>query len=202
MSAGAMSLVPAPSVRARKRIVLLDDDLGMLAALERMLSRAGFHVLATHDAKRAIEAVVREGADAIISDLYMPEMGGNVVLAMIAKAAPRTARLLLTSETDFGAVATLSHPASIDAFIPKREASSRLVATLHELLGDRSRQDVSTAADARKLAVSIRPHAGPTGDFRPLPARGGLVRPARVRDWSLGARGGRCGAGCAAARHR
>jgi response regulator RpfG family c-di-GMP phosphodiesterase len=139
-----------------KRVVLLDDDLGMLRALERLVSRAGFSVVATHDPRLALESVVRDGADAIVSDLYMPDMGGNIVLAMVGRAAPRTARLLLTSETDFNNVAELSVPYSVDAFLPKREVSSRLVSTLRELLGDPPLDDTTAAADqARVLARSI-----------------------------------------------
>jgi response regulator RpfG family c-di-GMP phosphodiesterase len=161
VSAVTRALVATPALRpsaapARNRVVLLDDDLGMLRALERLVSRAGFRVTATHDPRHAIETVVRDGADAIVSDLYMPEMGGNIVLAMIGQAAPRTARLLLTGETDFNSVAVLSMPYSVDAFLPKRDVSARLVSTLHELLGGRPPDDLVAAADeARALARSI-----------------------------------------------
>ncbi len=131
------------------RVVLLDDDPVMLRALERLLARAGFSVIATHDPRRALEVVVCEGADAIVSDLYMPGIGGNVVLAMLAKAAPRTARLLLTSETDFHAVATLSLPFSVDAFLPKRDVSQALVPTLRLLLGERVKEDTCDKPGAR-----------------------------------------------------
>jgi putative nucleotidyltransferase with HDIG domain len=154
-----LRLVPSVPPRAtpRKRVVLLDDDLAMLRALERLLTRAGFAVVATHDARRALEVVVRDGADAIVSDLYMPDVGGNVVLAMVAKASPRTARLLLTSESDFSTVSLLSLPASVDAFLAKRDASTRLVSTLHDLFGDRPREDVASAPEqARSLALAVQ----------------------------------------------
>ncbi len=153
-----LRLVPSLPPRAgrKKRVVLLDDDVTMLRALERMLTRAGFVVVATPDPRVAVEVVVRDGADAIISDLYMPSMGGNVVLAMIAKAAPRTARLLLTSESDLSAVTLLSLPASVDAFLPKRDASARLVPTLDALLGDAPRDDGPAPEQARTLARTIQ----------------------------------------------
>jgi len=139
-----------------KQIVLLDDDLGMLRALERLLVRGGFRVTATQDPRQALEAVVCRGADAIISDLYMPDLGGNVILAMVAKAAPGTARVLLTSETDFHAVANLSLPFSVDAFIPKRDVSARLVGTLRQLLGQRLGESLVPPPDqARALALSL-----------------------------------------------
>jgi response regulator RpfG family c-di-GMP phosphodiesterase len=141
---------------SRRHVVLLDDDIGMLRALERLLGRAGFRVTATHEPGRAIEAVVRDSPDAIVSDLYMPDLGGNIVLAMVGAAAPRTARLLLTGETDFHNVAVLSIPYSVDAYLPKREVSDRLVATLRELLDGVLPDDSPSVTDrTRTLAMSI-----------------------------------------------
>jgi len=188
--------VPAPEP---KRVVLLDDDLVMLRALERLLTRAGFRVFATHEAKRALESVIREGADAIISDLYMPEVGGNIVLAMVANAAPRTARLLLTSETDFNSVALLSLPYSVDAFLPKREVSSRLVSTLRELVGDYPQDESPATFDqsrvlARTVARALgRADGEAEGHGRRLAAwacrlaRAMGLPPARILDVELGA---------------
>jgi response regulator RpfG family c-di-GMP phosphodiesterase len=141
---------------APKHIVLLDDDEATLRGVSRLLTAAGFRVTATLNPREAMERVVCDGADAIISDLHMPEMGGNLVLAMLTQAAPRVARLLLTSETDFSRVASLAVPYSVHAFVSKREVTSRLIPTLRELLA--GRPDVDPAAiseEARGLAHSI-----------------------------------------------
>jgi putative nucleotidyltransferase with HDIG domain len=87
-------------------------------------------------------------------------MGGNVVLAFLAKAAPRTARLLLTSETDFSTVASLAAPFSVDAFVPKRDASTLLLRTLDTLFAGRDAgreagESEEEVEHARELARSI-----------------------------------------------
>ncbi|MFO0676853.1 MAG: HD domain-containing protein [Polyangiaceae bacterium] len=139
-----------------RRIVVLDDDANMLRATERLLTAAGFSVMATTSPKVAIEAVVCEAPDAIISDLHMPEMGGQLVLAMVAHAAPRTARLLMTSETDFHRVASMAVPYAVHAFVSKQEAPARLVPIVEELCaGSPDASPEAISAEARALARTI-----------------------------------------------
>lgn len=141
---------PAPP----KRVVLLDDDLTLLRAVERLLVRAGFSVTATHDPREALEVVLCQGADAVVADLYMPDVGGNVVLAMIAQASPSTARVLMTSDTDFDNIAALTVPCSVSAYVPKREVSARLVSTLRELTGTLA-DSPATPDEKRAFARSL-----------------------------------------------
>ncbi len=147
---------PASARVSPRRVVVLDDDDASARAIARLLQAAGFAVSTTTSAKEAMEIVVCEGADAIVSDLHMPEMGGQIVLAMLAQASPKTARLLLTNETDFTRVASLAAPYSIHAMVAKREASSRLVPVLRELVAGRPEDDETAISDqARGLARSI-----------------------------------------------
>jgi response regulator RpfG family c-di-GMP phosphodiesterase len=146
-----------PIVPARpKHIVVLDDDEHVLRAVERLLTTAGFRVTATTDPKHAMEITVCEGADAIVCDLNLPTMGGHLVLAMLAQAAPHTARLLMTAEMDFGRVASLTVPYSVHALMAKRDASTRLVPILRELLAGRPEEnELAISDEARALARSI-----------------------------------------------
>jgi len=144
------------SVGRTRHVVVLDDDDTVLRAADRLLTSAGYKVTATADPKRAMEVVVCEGADAIVSDLHMPQMGGHLVLAMLAHSAPRAARVLMTSETDFGRIANLMVPYSVHAFVTKKDSAQRLVPTLVELLAGRPEENEhSISEEARSLARSI-----------------------------------------------
>jgi response regulator RpfG family c-di-GMP phosphodiesterase len=146
----------APAKATPKHVIVLDDDEAMLRGVTRMLTAAGFRVTATVNPKEAIERAVCDGADAVVSDLHMPEMGGHLVLAMLAQAAPRTARLLLTSETDFTRVASLAVPYSVHAFVSKREVTSRLIPALRELFAGRPDVDpTAISEEARGMARTI-----------------------------------------------
>jgi response regulator RpfG family c-di-GMP phosphodiesterase len=144
------------SRKTQGHVVCIDDDEALVRTLERILVAADFRVTTTLSPKEALALVVCEPVDAIISDLYMPEMGGNLLLAMLAQAAPRTARVLLTAETDFTRVAELAVPYSVHAFVAKRDISTRLVPILKELLAGRPDMDEKAISDeARGLARSI-----------------------------------------------
>jgi response regulator RpfG family c-di-GMP phosphodiesterase len=139
-----------------RHVVILDDDDNVLRSVERLVVAAGFRVTATTSPKLAMEVVVCEGADAIISDLHMPEMGGQLVLAMLAQAAPRCARLLLTNDTDFARVASLAVPYSVHAFVSKRDTVTRLIPALKDLFMNRPEGEHATSPDeTRGLARSI-----------------------------------------------
>ncbi len=139
-----------------KHVVVLDDDDTVLRAADRLLSGAGYKVTATADPKRAMEVVVCEGADAIVSDLHMPQMGGHLVLAMLAHSAPRAARVLMTSETDFSRIANMMVPYSVHAFVTKKDSAQKLLPTLAELLAGRPEEnELAISDETRSLARSI-----------------------------------------------
>ncbi len=138
----------------QRHIVLLDDDESIIQALSRLLVAAGMRVTATLNAREAMEVVVCRGADAIVADLHMPDMGGNLVLSMLAQAAPHVARILMTNDTDFSRVAPLVVPYSVDAFVSKHDASTRLVPALRDVL-TRRRVPVDSESAARSLSKSI-----------------------------------------------
>ena len=145
-----------PSMARTKHVVVLDDDAAVLRATERLLVAAGYRVTVTSDPKHAMEVAVCEGADAIVSDLDMPEMQGTDVLARLAYSAPRTARVLTTSETDFARVAAATAPYSVHAFVAKKDSAERLVPMLAELLAGRPEDNTEAVSEeTRSLARSI-----------------------------------------------
>lgn len=83
---------PFPAPMVRKRILIADDELEVLAMLEARLSASGFDVLKASD---GISALGRARADApalAVLDVMMPGMSGLEVCRTL-KADPRTARM-------------------------------------------------------------------------------------------------------------
>jgi hypothetical protein len=138
-----------------KHVVVLDDDIIVLRATARLLRAAGMRVTPTTSAKEAMEHVVCDSADAIVSDLHMPDLGGHLVLAMLARAAPSAARVLMTSETDFARVAELLVPYSVDALIAKPDAAVKLVPMLRDLLSSPRGTSTTRGDNARAHARTI-----------------------------------------------
>jgi len=89
-------LAPAPVTPGRRgRILVIDDDVMLRAAIERMLS-AEHEVMGLASARMAIERVSRgEQFDIILCDLMMPDVTGADLHAELVQRAPEQAEKMV-----------------------------------------------------------------------------------------------------------
>jgi len=91
-----------PAARLSGRILVMDDDVSVLAVVRRMLERIGYEVRTAQDGESAIalyrEAMeARQPFDAVIMDLTVPEgMGGREAVRHILEMDP-DARVIVSS---------------------------------------------------------------------------------------------------------
>ena len=71
-----------------KRILLIDDDEAVRRATSIMLEARGFEVLAVDGGQRGVEAVKAGHFDAVVVDLFMPEMDGIATTKAIHELSP------------------------------------------------------------------------------------------------------------------
>jgi DNA-binding NarL/FixJ family response regulator len=79
---------------ALPRLLLVDDDPLVLAALRRNLIRT-FQVVCAEGGRAAIDLLERVPVDFIATDLNMPEVSGLDLYRHVAKAAPGLERRLI-----------------------------------------------------------------------------------------------------------
>ena len=77
-------------------VLCVDDDVCVLAAVSRVLRRAGLHVITAAGAASALEHLERGGIDVVISDAHMPGMTGIELLTRFMRERPSVARILLS----------------------------------------------------------------------------------------------------------
>ena len=70
------------------RILLVDDHSDTCTALERLLIRRGHLVAATHNVRSAMEAVVRNHFDLLISDVALPDGTGIDLMKQVRAIRP------------------------------------------------------------------------------------------------------------------
>ena len=70
------------------RICLIDDDTFARNALTLALEDAGYEVMPAPGAAAGFDAVRRNGADAIVTDMNMPGTGGAELIAQARAAWP------------------------------------------------------------------------------------------------------------------
>ena len=73
-------------------VLIVDDDTGMLATLERMVARGGYDVICVGDPRIARDIAAAERPTLMLSDMDMPTMSGRelaeAVHADLGAAAP------------------------------------------------------------------------------------------------------------------
>ena len=76
------------------RILVADDDASVLAAVAKLLRRAGYEVLQASDGERATEMLSEHPVDLAIVDIFMPKVDGMKLTTRgrVAARRPQTVR--------------------------------------------------------------------------------------------------------------
>lgn len=84
----------------RPRLLVVDDDTGMVAACAAVARRAGFAVSTAATGQAAMEVCATDDVDVAIVDVLMPGMGGIEVLRRIRTAQPGCVVIIMTGLGD------------------------------------------------------------------------------------------------------
>lgn len=121
-----------------KRVLIVDDEPNIVAALEYLLRRSGYEVYAAADGEAALQQVAALAPDLVLLDVMMPEKSGyDVCQRMRANPQWRNIRIAILSAK--GREAEISKGLSLgaDAYITKPFSNAELVAKIAELLGEK-----------------------------------------------------------------
>lgn len=80
-----------------EKILLIDDDKGLIHFLSRFFQRKGYEVTACLNGRAAIEKISRESFDLILLDYKMPEFNGLDTLAEIKAVEVKTPVIIMTA---------------------------------------------------------------------------------------------------------
>lgn len=81
------------------RILVVDDDDGMLQILNSILSGAGHEVLQAGDSDEGKRVYLENEVDLVITDFFMPTEGGLEVVRAVRRQDPE-AKIILISAAD------------------------------------------------------------------------------------------------------
>jgi len=82
------------------KILLVDDDVNLLAAIRRQL-RKNYDLHFAQGGAKGLEIIASEGPFAVvISDMQMPEMNGIEFLSQVKERNPESVRVMLTGNAD------------------------------------------------------------------------------------------------------
>ncbi|MGH7498454.1 MAG: PAS domain-containing protein [Gemmatimonadales bacterium] len=139
-SAGAADEVAAPAVRGTETILLVEDEAAVRMVASRVLAEQGYLVLEAANGREAliIAEQVGKGIDLVLTDMIMPEMGGQELTAHITRVLP-AARFMYMSGYSEADKLQRGIRESGEPFLQKPFSSENLVASVRHAL-DRVRR--------------------------------------------------------------
>jgi two-component system, OmpR family, alkaline phosphatase synthesis response regulator PhoP len=166
---------PQPTERAKKRLMIVDDDAEMRTLLAEYFRRLGFDVSEKENGHAALQAVANDRFDCFILDVAMPEMSGIDLLKKMRERGIDTPALFLTAH-DLLDDKVAGFEAGADDYLAKpfspRELEYRIEALLRrgqlapEQTGDGDRMEIGDlVVDKRRHEVS---RGGERVDLTPL----------------------------------
>lgn len=106
-----------------RRILLVDDEINVLNALQRALRQQlpieGLQIEAFTNPLEALRRCCECSFDVVISDYRMPELSGVEFLHTLKEIAPCTVRMMLSASTEFETVTSAIAEAQVFRYIAK-----------------------------------------------------------------------------------
>lgn len=126
-----------------RRIILVDDEVNVLRALQRTLRThlkiKDVHIETFSDPFDALKRVCECDFDLAISDYRMPQMSGGAFLQTLKDIAPHTVRMMLSASTEFETAMSAINEAHVFRFIAKPWQPAELKQNIVEALELRDR---------------------------------------------------------------
>ncbi|MGQ0519909.1 MAG: response regulator transcription factor [Actinomycetota bacterium] len=134
------------------RVVIVDDEEEIAAAVEARLRSEGFETAVAHDGPAAVELVARTAPDLVVLDLMLPGMDGLEVCRRIQKDRPVPVLMLTARDSETDLLVGLAVGA--DDYLTKPFSPRELVARVRAILRRVERADAA-GAPARLGQVEI-----------------------------------------------
>jgi signal transduction histidine kinase/CheY-like chemotaxis protein len=136
-------------------VLVVDDEPGIAALCKRVLSRAGYDVVALTDPRAAIEHLQHHKLDLLVVDIRMPEVDGFDVISRAQMVQPDIAVLVMTG---FGTVETAIRALrqGVQGLLLKPfERSDELLSSVRQVLIDNQRKRDTARVQALRPLFNV-----------------------------------------------
>ncbi len=115
-----------------RTLLIVDDELPVLAALQRVLADEGYGVFTAAGGREGLELLAKNPAQVILSDQRMPGMSGTEFLSRVKVLYPETVRMVLSGYAEMEAVVQAVNEGAIYKFFSKPWDAQQLRAQIRE----------------------------------------------------------------------
>jgi DNA-binding NtrC family response regulator len=116
------------------RVLIADDERGARLALEVPLRLGGYKVAAVASGREAIELGRRERFDVVLTDVFMPDVGGLDVIREFRQFSPETKVIAMTAQGSLEIALEAIQEGAVD-FIAKPFAIEQVLAVVERAAG-------------------------------------------------------------------
>lgn len=140
------------------RILVVDDEAGMLESLQLLLEHWGYEVLMASDGIEGQKIVESQDPDIVISDIVMPGTSGLELLRLLKSGNPSRPVILITAQGSVDMAVEAMKQGAQD-FVTKPLDHPKLKATL-----EAAEKEIQLRRESRKLSSKLEKGSG-FGDF-------------------------------------
>jgi DNA-binding NtrC family response regulator len=118
----------------RSKILFVDDEPNVTAALKRALRQEPYEVFTADSAVDALQILAINDIDVVISDERMPGMSGSVFLGQVRQTYPDTVRIILSGQANLEDVVRAINEGEIYRFFIKPFNATDLGVTIRQAI--------------------------------------------------------------------
>ena len=153
---------PEPEESRRYRVLLVDDEPGVVKALTRIFRQENYEIVTANNGAEALECLKEAPVQVVISDYMMPGMSGADLLKKIKAIYPETIRIMLTGHADTSAVMGAINEGAVYKFIlkPWNDDDLRLTVALaleqYDLIRKNKALQLENAKKSKEISALAR----------------------------------------------
>ncbi|OGR06643.1 MAG: hypothetical protein A2520_05810 [Deltaproteobacteria bacterium RIFOXYD12_FULL_53_23] len=107
------------AVRPSRALLVVDDEIGILEVLQRVLANEGYKIFTAASACEGLELLAKNPVQVVLSDQRMPGMSGAEFLSRVKILYPDAVRMMLTGYAEFDTLAQAVNEGAIYKFLTK-----------------------------------------------------------------------------------
>jgi len=118
-----------------KKVLIVDDELNIVTALEFLLQKSGYEVMAAQNGDEALKRVESFAPDLVLLDVMMPRISGyEVCRRMRERAEWKHIKIIMLSAKGREAEVSKGVSLGADLYVTKPFSNNELVGKIGELL--------------------------------------------------------------------
>ncbi|WP_034298554.1 EAL domain-containing protein [Herbaspirillum sp. RV1423] len=125
--------LPLDSIRRSpyaRSLLVVDDEVNILAAIKRVLSRSGYQIFTANNAAEAFDILANHQIGVVLTDQQMPDVLGTELLEKVRFMYPNTVRIMLTGHASLNSVTHAINQGAIYKFLVKPWDNDELEKTI------------------------------------------------------------------------